>query len=120
MSSQKSDAEKAAAEEAKEFAAELMAGKTFPYTYKLAHPIEFADETITELTFKRGKLGHLNGITMEGVPPVEQLILIGSRMCGEPVGALELLEDEDGSEVITVALGFFARCLGAGKRRSRT
>lgn len=87
----------------------------WPVVVKLKRPVEFADEFIASLTFRRGRMGDLKGMTLDGVPPVDKVLLLASRMCGKPVAALELLDADDGPEVLAVALGFFATCLGAGR-----
>lgn len=87
----------------------------WPITIKLKQAIEFpGDPTITELTFRRGRMGDLRGMPLEGTPSIDQLLLMASRMCGHPVKALELLGEEDITEVLAVPLGFFARCLRGG------
>jgi hypothetical protein len=91
------------------------ADRQWPVTVKLKHPVDFGSERITSLEFRRGRLGDLKGMKVDGVPPVDQLLLVASRLCGQPTKVLEMLEDDDGSEVLELALGFFARCLGAGK-----
>ncbi len=103
--------------DAEELAARVVADRQWPVLVTLNQPVDFGSERITSLEFRRGKLGDLKGLKMDGVPPVDQLLLLASRMCNKPIKVLEMLEDEDGSEVLELALGFFARCLGGGKRR---
>lgn len=81
---------------------------------KLRQSIEFGTETVGELTFRPGRIGDIKGMKVDGIPNVDQLLLIASRMCGKPVAALELLGPEDGAEVLEVAMSFFGKCLGAG------
>jgi hypothetical protein len=92
------------------------AALSWPVTVKLEHPIEFGSERIESLTFQRGQIGFLKGIKIDGVPLTEQLLLIASRLCGKPVAALERIDPDDSGEVIELAMSFFARCLGAGKK----
>jgi hypothetical protein len=87
---------------------------SWPVTVKLGHPIEFDDKMIVDLTFRRGRLGDLKGIKPDGVPSIDQLMLVASRMCGQPLGVIEKLDGEDGTEVIAIAMGFIARSLGIG------
>ena len=101
-----------------EAAARMMAERQWPVTVTLEHPISYGDERIASLQFRRGKMGDLKGMKLDGVPPVDQLLMLASRMCGQPLKVLEMLEDEDGAEVLEIALGFFARCLGGGGKRS--
>lgn len=89
--------------------------RTWPVVVKLDHPIEFAGETIDSLTFRRGRLADLKGIKIDGVPSLDQLMMIASRMCGQPPKVIEMLDADDSGEVIALMLGFFAQCLGAGK-----
>lgn len=106
-----------AGEDADQVAERVLADRVWPVEVDLHHPVTFGSETVTSLTFRRGKLGDLKGVKLDGVPPVDQLLLIASRMCGRPLKVLESLEDEDGAEVLELALGFFGRCLGGGKTR---
>jgi hypothetical protein len=101
--------------EAEEAAAAVVAERQWPVIVKLRKPVEFGRDTVTSLEFRRGKLGDLKGLNIDAIPPLDQLLLIASRMCGKPLKVIESLEDEDGAEVIAIALGFFARCLGGGK-----
>jgi len=94
----------------------MVADRQWPVSVTLKFPIDFGSERITSLEFRRGRMGDIKGVKIDGIPSADQLMLIASRMCGKPVAALELLQDEDGAEVLELALGFFARCLGAGKK----
>lgn len=94
----------------------VVAERQWPVIVKLRKPVEFGSDTVTALEFRRGKLGDLKGVTIDKVPPLDQLLLIASRLCGKPVKVIESLEDEDGAEVIGLALDFFARSLGGGGR----
>lgn len=102
---------------AEDAAARIVAERTWPVTVTLNHPIDFGGESIAALKFRRGKMGDLKGMKVDGVPSIDQLLMIASRMSAQPVAALEMLEDEDGAQVLEVALSFFARCLGGGKTR---
>lgn|SRR5678815_3895305 len=84
---------------------------SWPITIKLQYPIEFGKRRIEELVMRRGTLGTLKGVSMDGVPPTEQLILIASRLAGEPTQVIEKLDMDDSEGVIRVAFLFFARCL---------
>lgn len=96
-------------------AAPVVPERTWPVAVALKHPVDFADEHITSLSFRRGKMGDLKGMTIDGVPTVDQQMLIASRMCGKPVKVIEMIADEDCSEVLEIVMGFFWKCLGAGK-----
>lgn len=112
------DAEIAAAADA--VTAALTAERQWPVVVKLRKPVTFGSEIVDSLQFRRGRIGDLKGTNIDAVPPVDQLLMIASRMCGRPVKVLEQLEDEDGAEVIELALSFFARCLVGGKTLSRS
>lgn len=93
------------------------APRQWPIVVKLKHPVEYADETVDSLTFQRGKLAFLKGVPVDGMPPIDKIVLMASRLCGKPVALLELLDSEDSGEVIELALDFFARSLEAGTKR---
>lgn len=88
-----------------------------PRSVTLGYPIDFGRTRIDVLDFKRGNVGAIKGMKVDGVPNADQCLLIASRLCGQPVAALEMLDADDAAEVIAIAMGFFARCLGAGKPR---
>lgn len=92
--------------------------RQWPVLVTLKHPVDLGSERITSLEFRRGRLGDLKGMSVDGIPPVDQLLLLASRMCGKPIAVLERIDGDDGEEVLELALTFFARCLGAGKRHS--
>lgn len=89
----------------------------WPVVIALAHPVEFAGEHITSLEFRRGRMGDLKGMKLDDVPPFDHLLLLASRMCGRSIKVLEMLDADDGAEVVRIALGFFVRSLGVGKKR---
>lgn len=98
-------------------AARVLADRQWPVRIGLTTPIDFGSQRITALEFRRGRLGDLKGLKIDGLPPVDELLLIASRMCSQPIKALELLDDDDATEVLEIALSFFARCLGGGRTR---
>ncbi len=97
--------------------APVAAQPQWPVVVTLRSPVEFGKEHIAALEFRRGCMGDLKGlgVSVDRVPPLDQLMMIASRLCGKPVKVIELLQDEDSAEVIELALDFFVRCLGAGK-----
>lgn len=99
-------------------AADLVAERQWPVVVTLRRAVAFGSETITVLTFRRGKLGDLKGMPLDGNVTVDQLLMIASRMCGQPTKVLEMLDDDDSPEVFELALGFFARSLGGGAKKS--
>lgn len=96
----------------------ILGDRQWPYTYKLGVPVEFGNETIESLVFQKGFLGVLKGIgaKVDSLPGMDELMLIASRLCGRPLKVIEMLDPGDADEVIAVALGFFGRCRGAGKK----
>lgn len=93
-------------------------GLAWPHKVELSRPIVFGKgEAITELVFQRGNLGTIKGMRVDIMPTLDEQLLIASRMCGKPVAALYMLDADDSSEVLAIALGFFGRCLADGKKR---
>ncbi len=92
--------------------------RVWPVTVTLKYPFDFGSEHIAALEFKRGKLGDLKGmgLKIEGTPPLDQLLLIASRMCGKPLKVMEMLDSEDAAPVLELALDFFGRCLMGGSQ----
>jgi len=104
-------------DESKAIAEAIMAKREWPVTVKLAYPIEFGkDEMIHELVFQRGNMGMLEGLKVDDSPSASEVLLIASRLCGKPVAALRKLDPDDAPEVVAIAMAFFVRCLGAGKK----
>jgi hypothetical protein len=92
---------------------------TWPRVVKLRYPVDFGSDRITQLEFRRGRMGDIKGMKLGDTVPTENLLLIASRLCGKPVAALDLLDADDAGEVMDIALDFFAKCLTASKRPSR-
>jgi len=90
----------------------------WPKTIKLSRPVEFGKQLIEELVFQKGTFGILKGlaIPMDRFPTLDELMVIASRLCGQSLKVIELLEPDDASEVADVATLFFSRCRGAGRR----
>lgn len=112
MSDEKGEAE----DEAEEAAPEK---RTWPCTVTLKHPIDFAEERVASLTFRRGKIGDGKGMKFGETLSSDQLVLIASRLSGQPVKLIEMLDIDDAGLVMEIALDFFTRYLVAGKRLSR-
>ena len=91
--------------------------RVWPFVLELKHPIDFAGERITSLKFRRGKMGDAKGIKIKAELASEDIMLIASRMCAQPVAALALLDVEDGGEVTTIAMDFFVKFLTSGRTR---
>lgn len=101
-----------------DIAERVVADRQWPAVVTLSFPVEFGGERIAALEFRRGRMGDLRGLKLDNSPPIDHLILLASRMSGKPVKVIESLVDEDAAEVFAIVLGFFARSLGAGKKRS--
>jgi len=99
-------------------ARKLLADRPWPVTVKLGTPVEFGKETIEELVFQRGTFGVLKGLNIpsDRLPTIDELMQIGAKLCGRSLRAIESLDPDDASEVFAIALGFFGRCQGVGKR----
>lgn len=103
------------AELADETLARNAEGRTFPYVVKLKHVVSYDDEPVSSLTFRRGTLADAKGLKLApGVLDIDKLLLVASRLCGQPVRLLEALDVEDGGEVMDIAMTFFVRFLQAG------
>jgi hypothetical protein len=89
--------------------------RQWPVTVTLKYPVQFGSESIGALTFRRGRLADIKGLKVDVVPAVDQIMLVASRMCVQPIKVIEMLDAEDASEVIELVLTFFAQCLGDGK-----
>jgi hypothetical protein len=99
----------------------IVGDRPWPVTIKLSVPVPFGkNETIEELVFQKGNFGVLKGmnIPIDRTPHIDELMTIASRLCGRPLRVIEQLDPDDADEVVAIALGFFARCRGAGKSLS--
>lgn len=102
-----------------EATAVLAALAKWPRTITLKYPVDRGSERITQLTVRRGRLGDLKGIKLGGDVAADDLMLVASRMCGQPRDVIEKLDPEDAEEVMSLVLDFFSKCLGAGKTPSQ-
>lgn len=105
---------------ADEAAEAAIAERTFPSIVPLKHPVEFGGQRIASLEFRRGRIGDIKGMQLSDKVPTDQLMLIASRLCGQPLKVIEMLDVEDAGEAMAIALSFFGKCLGGGKTRSRS
>lgn len=101
-----------------EKAKKIMTGSEWPMTIALRTPIEFGDKTITQLVFQKGAFGILKGLDIRTGHEltIDQIQMIASRLCAQSLKVIELLDPDDADEVMAIALGFFGRCQGVGKR----
>lgn len=84
----------------------------WPKILKLKTPIVFGDLTITELTLQKGKLGIIKEVRLvPGEVKMTDLILIASRLSGQPTQVIELLDPDDSPEVMSIALSFYGKSL---------
>lgn len=90
---------------------------TWPRVLKLQYPVVIGDETITSLTFRRGRAGDMKGIKLTAEVPIDDLHKIASRLCGQPTQVIEALDLDDAGEVIDIAADFYGKYLMTGRRR---
>lgn len=107
------------ADDATEAAQAVLADRQWPVTVHLRFPVQFGSQSIASLEFRKGRLADLKGITIGEMPSSDQLLLLASRLCGQPLRVIEGIDADDAEEVIAIALGFIGRCQGAGKRLSQ-
>lgn len=93
--------------------------RVWPVVIQLKHPVDLGSKQITELELRRGSLSHMKGIKLASELPADQLMLIASRLSGQTIQAIERLDIEDAGEVMAVAMDFYAKFLGSGKRGSQ-
>lgn len=92
-----------------------MSEQTWPVVIPLSTPIQFGSTVVESLSLRRGKLGDIKGMKLEASMQLDQLLLIASRMSGQPVGVIEMLDVDDAGKVMEIVLDFFGRCLGTGR-----
>jgi hypothetical protein len=95
------------------------AAQTWPRVITLKYPVQFGSESISSLTFRRGRAGDLKGLKLGETVPADQLITIASRLCGKQTQVIESLDGDDAAEVMALVLDFYGRCLGGGSARSQ-
>lgn len=97
---------------------EAVPATSWPRIVTLKHPFEFGKRRITSLEFRRGKNGDMQGINLREEVPMDDLVTIASRLCGETTKLIRELDFEDSGEVMSIALDFYAKCLAgaAGKK----
>lgn len=92
--------------------------RSWPVAIALRRPVAFGSEQIATIEVRRGKLGDLKGIKLgSDEMSMDQLLLVASRMCGQPLKVIESLDPDDAGEVMPLVLDFFATCLKGGRRR---
>lgn len=79
-----------------------------PQTIVLEHPIEYGSQTITEIVIERRlKTGDLTGISASN-QSVDDLIMVASRLCGQPTKVLKEMDLEDSVKIIALVTEFLA------------
>lgn len=87
--------------------------KSWPRVVTLRHPIEHGEERITQLTFRRGRVGDATNIKLQDKElPANDLMLIASRLSGQTLEVIKKLDVDDAGEVVDIALDFYKRFLG--------
>jgi hypothetical protein len=81
---------------------------------QLKFPVDFGSQKVDELVVRRGRLGDLKGIVIGDVVAVSDLMLVASRMTGQPVGVIERLDEEDSGPLMRIVQRFFRTALGTG------
>ncbi len=94
------------------------AERQWPVRITLRHPFDFGSERVTSLEFRRGRLGDLKGMKLGETFATEQLVQVASKLCGQPIALIEMLDVDDAGEVMELAMDFFAKCLAGGKKHS--
>lgn len=85
-----------------------------PLKLKLRTPVEFGKDTIEELTFRRGRMGDMKGVPIGDSISMDTIMLVASRLSGQPTAVIERLDEADAGEVVGLAMGFIGRCLATG------
>ena len=96
---------------------ESRAERQWPVVVALRSPVEFDSQRVTALEIRRGRLGDIKGLKLSEVVPTDYLLLLASRLSGQPLRVIELLDVEDAGEVMALALDFYGACLGGGRKR---
>jgi hypothetical protein len=92
----------------------------WPRVVQLAYPVEFGKgSVIAQIEFRRGRAEDMKGISIGGTVPAKDLMLIASRLSGQPLRVIELLDMVDAGEAMSIALDFYEKCLVGGKKLSR-
>lgn len=79
--------------------------------YKLKKPIEWGEETITQLEFKVPTIGDIKFMKLTD-PTLDDILKLGSKLSGQPQKMIEALSIADGMAVAEL-LGNF---LGASQK----
>ncbi len=88
----------------------------WPVVVELQTPIELGKSTVTRIELRRGRWGDISDINLSDKLPANQLMLIASRLSGQPLGVIQRLDMDDTGPVFTAVMDFYVRCLGGGSR----
>lgn len=94
--------------------------ETWPLVVPLSVPIDIGKEHITELTFRRGRMGDIKGLKHGSDIATETITLLASRLCGQPVAVIERLDQDDAGKVSEIVIRFLGKCLTTSVKGSRT
>lgn len=94
--------------------------RVWPVVVKLEHPVAHGSQVINELVLRRGRVGDMRGVKFSGGGEIAatDLILIASRMAGQPTQVIEALDIDDAGKVMELAIDFLGRSLTAGPKPS--
>lgn len=106
---------KAVADEAA--AAAALPERTWPVRIPLKYPVEHAGERISVIEMQRGKLAHIKGIRIQQPVPTDTILILASRLSGQPRDVIDSLDPDDAGEVMEIAADFFGKCLATGRTR---
>lgn len=90
---------------------------TWPVRIPLRTPVDLGSQRITEIEMRRGRLGDIKGMKLSSEVSIDQLLMLASRLSGQPIRVIETLDQDDAGKVMDIAMDFYASCLGAGKTR---
>lgn len=93
----------------------MAADLILPYTHKLAHPISWGAETLTEATFKRRlQAKDFKGVPAGGELKFDHMMLILARVTGMSQSQVEELDAADLQALSEVVNGFLSAGQGTG------
>lgn len=95
----------------------IAAPRTWPHVVKLQHPVDLGEgERLSSLMFRRGKAGDMKGLRLRDLGH-DDLMMIASRMCAQPVAILNQLDVDDVGEVVDIVMDFYVAYLKTGRTR---
>ena len=85
-------------------------------TVKLSEPIDWGEDTITEITLTRPKAKHIEHLS--GNPTMKELLGIAQKISGHPPALIKDLDAEDAMSLVEVVGDFLDSGQETGKTRS--